>query len=1076
MGTNPVIPNPTGDNSRDTSDVRDEDYCSSCPGGCDYSRKCAPVPNCKEENVALGKQAYSSSLYTSSGDGEKSGPPCLAVNGNTGTTFRPISDYPDSPNCVHTRPEYNTSWWVDLGTIYPVSRITIYNRDTNSDRIRGARIYVDNQPCYTFPYNNFPLKIEVTCNIPTRGRTVTLVKENSFLNFCEFQVWGRFGPTCDQLCRCKENATCDQYYGYCSNGCEDGFYGLSCNQTCHCKDNSACDFTTGRCPDGCQSGWMGLSCNTTCSAGTFGPNCQQTCGKCSLSTCNGTTGVCESGCAVGYTTAYCNKSRTVRLKTCVVAMPLYQPVTAGPMEWNAEDDVESARMATRVTSQLVSVRAVAKQDGSFPIAIQVRFNPVRLVIMMVVGGKVADQELTAKIALLRVVSATMGKRVTSVPVLVLLVKPTSLAHCAKMTGDFWDECMLVQARDEATVSTALAECPDGKFGKNCAQNCGNCSSSAPCRHDDGRCEGGCADGFEGDLCQAVIGLEPPSESTPKALIIGVVVGAVLLAVIVIAVVIVIAKRRKRQSRQDATEDHSVLHNNHIYANPDKQEETVLSFTPKTVEKFVLLSPKFVLFLFLFTSPAGKADYGQAKDKTPARKKVEKVQILREDASDNIYVNVALAKSASESSLDTLIDDDNNGLDRSMESLGDDVNLYGNDESVYATFQQLSGPQLDSVQRHLVDRLASGQLPVVFDELPKGLTDDHHTAKMKVNFKKNRFASVLPCMLLYMKGYHNEKTYIAAQGPRDNTVVDFWRMVWQEQVTQIIMLTKLIEAGKCISSQSPESSKAFVLTATGRAKGGAVPLPGVAGPRSAGSRLPSQLLAFRTCTDPPPPPRPSSGALQDQFIFLYKAALEAYTGRDTVIPLDRFDVTFPQPINARRDQPHIDREFRTLMLMRSLTAEVPRNVAKQRENLAKNRNPDCLPCDLDSPQSVFYLSFTADGHLVYLTAHLEGRNQFINAVFMPNFCKYWPDEERVIQTGPYTVQHVRTDSLGGHLASHWLQMTKEGETWSRDVRVLRYNDWAEEVPSDFSDLMLLVETLGAARTKTEKTQPVVIQCM
>lgn len=41
---------------------------------------------------------------------------------------------------------------------------------------------------------------------------------------------------------------------------------------------------------------------------------------------------------------------------------------------------------------------------------------------------------------------------------------------------------------------------------------------------------------------AVIGLEPPSESTPKALIIGVVVGAVLLAVIVIAVVIVIAKR------------------------------------------------------------------------------------------------------------------------------------------------------------------------------------------------------------------------------------------------------------------------------------------------------------------------------------------------------------------------------------------------------------------------------------------------------------------------------------------------------------------------------------------------------
>lgn len=46
--------------------------------------------------------------------------------------------------------------------------------------------------------------------------------------------------------------------------------------------------------------------------------------------------------------------------------------------------------------------------------------------------QVADQELTVKTALLPVVSVTMGKRVTSVPVFVLLVKPTLLAHCAKV--------------------------------------------------------------------------------------------------------------------------------------------------------------------------------------------------------------------------------------------------------------------------------------------------------------------------------------------------------------------------------------------------------------------------------------------------------------------------------------------------------------------------------------------------------------------------------------------------------------------------------------------------------------------
>lgn len=36
------------------------------------------------------------------------------------------------------------------------------------------------------------------------------------------------------------------------------------------------------------------------------------------------------------------------------------------------------------------------------------------------------------------------------------------------------------------------------------------------------------------------------------------------------------------------------------------------------------------------------------------------------------------------------------------------------------------------------------------------------------------------------------------GPRDTTVGDFWRMVWQEKITQIVMLTNTIERGQvCI---------------------------------------------------------------------------------------------------------------------------------------------------------------------------------------------------------------------------------------------------------------------------------------
>lgn len=40
----------------------------------------------------------------------------------------------------------------------------------------------------------------------------------------------------------------------------------------------------------------------------------------------------------------------------------------------------------------------------------------------------------------------------------------------------------------------------------------------------------------------------------------------------------------------------------------------------------------------------------------------------------------------------------------------------------------------------------------------------------------------------------EKFYIACQAPLQNTVEDFWKMVWKEQTKVIIMLTGLTENG------------------------------------------------------------------------------------------------------------------------------------------------------------------------------------------------------------------------------------------------------------------------------------------
>ncbi|CAF3639463.1 unnamed protein product [Adineta steineri] len=51
---------------------------------------------------------------------------------------------------------------------------------------------------------------------------------------------------------------------------------------------------------------------------------------------------------------------------------------------------------------------------------------------------------------------------------------------------------------------------------------------------------------------------------------------------------------------------------------------------------------------------------------------------------------------------------------------------------------------------------------------------------------------------FITGLHNPREYIACQGPLKTTINDHWQMIWEQNVTFIIMLTDLIERGtnKC----------------------------------------------------------------------------------------------------------------------------------------------------------------------------------------------------------------------------------------------------------------------------------------
>uniref|UniRef100_A0A8D2Q8A6 protein-tyrosine-phosphatase n=1 Tax=Varanus komodoensis TaxID=61221 RepID=A0A8D2Q8A6_VARKO len=67
----------------------------------------------------------------------------------------------------------------------------------------------------------------------------------------------------------------------------------------------------------------------------------------------------------------------------------------------------------------------------------------------------------------------------------------------------------------------------------------------------------------------------------------------------------------------------------------------------------------------------------------------------------------------------------------------------------------------------------------------GFKEEYEVSKLT----QNAFLNIL------FQGYHRPNHYIATQGPMQETIYDFWRMVWHENTASIVMVTNLVEVGR-----------------------------------------------------------------------------------------------------------------------------------------------------------------------------------------------------------------------------------------------------------------------------------------
>ncbi|XP_060573868.1 uncharacterized protein LOC132731671 [Ruditapes philippinarum] len=536
--------------------------------------------------------------------------------------------------------------------------------------------------------------------------------------------------------------------------CSDGTFGYLCENKCLCVDGAPCDKTNGSCPPGgCEAGYQGDTCSQECTPGFYSNNCTVECGHClNGEACDIFTGECPDVCAPGWQGGRCDiecYNGTYGDNCDGVCGMCYDGEPCDKVSGLCDDGCDRGYFTSNCTLEC--------PEGSFGYNCNETCGSCKFGdVCEPVNGHCLSGCVVGKNPPTCIDDCPFG---------------TYGQGCLKTCGRCRDNntCHLVTGVCEDSCSPGVyvnnvqpmcdTECPDGLFGYNCSRQCSEdvCVGGNVCDKVTGGCLQGCLNpGYRSPLCQyecydGTFGVDCLSMC-----------GAC----------------RDRTPCNKVTGQCPFGCQSGFKGPKCLQKDVQLSAGSIVMLVFgCLLAVAGLVGVFIGYWIYKKGTLPWAYVKRRLKKDVKDEKSPRSlSIVSRVYENDINMESAK------LKRTNSNASNYKLSEMKPRGTIAVGDFWDYVQDKQSSKQEI--VQQF--KDLAVGLTP------PLTFSDDHSRVKLDMIAGDSGNDYINAC---YISGYNRPHKYIAAQGPTEEFVCDFWRMIWQKKCRKIIILTRLVEHNK-----------------------------------------------------------------------------------------------------------------------------------------------------------------------------------------------------------------------------------------------------------------------------------------